>query len=156
MSHVRLWEKLASCEEEKVWMIMEDDVGFHPKFSKNWNKVYNSIKNDKTWDICYLGYLFFEEKILETDKKVNENVYQLIKSEKRQNCGGTHCYVIRTSGAKKILDIINENKIHRAIDWFLIDFYDKINAYICCPLLTYQVNCYKSNIQGQQKTITGL
>jgi len=156
MSHIRLWEKLASCEDEKVWMIMEDDVVPNQDFENKWTKVYNSIKDDKSWDICYLGYTFFGEKILSTDKKINENVYQLVKSENRQNCGGTFGYVITTIGAKKLLDLVRKYKIHRAIDWFMIDFYDKICAYICIPLLVHHNSEYKTMIQGVQKTIKGL
>ena len=156
MSHVRLWEKLAECEEEKVWMIMEDDVVPNKDFEKNWTKVYNSIKDDKSWDICYLGYTFFGEKILPTDKKIHDNVYQLVKSDKRQNCGGTFCYVITTTGAKKLLDLVRTYKIHRAIDWFIIDFYDKICAYICTPLLVHHNSEYQTMIQGVQKSIKGI
>jgi len=159
MSHVKLWEKLAELEDNTVWMIVEDDMVPNPDFAKNWTRVYNSIKEDKAWDMCYLGYLFFgNENILGTDDRINDEVYRLTKSEKRlkQNCGGTICYVIRSSGAKKLLEIVKHHKIHRAIDWFLIDFYDKICAYLCWPLLVHPRGTDGSSVQGTQKTIPGI
>lgn len=159
LSHVKLWEKLAECCDETVWMIVEDDMVPNNNFGNEWTGIYNSIKDDKNWDICYLGYLFFGEKnILSTDKVINDNVYQLVKTDERmaQNCGGTICYILRASGAKKILKLVSEHKIHRAIDWFLIDFYDKICAYITFPLLVHPRENEKSTIQGSQKTILGI
>ena len=159
MSHVKLWEKLAECSDDTVWMIVEDDMVPDVDFSINWTRIYNSIKDDKDWDMCYLGYLFFGEKnILSTDKLINNDVYQLTKSDERltQNCGGTICYVIRASGAKKLLNIVKEHKIHRAIDWFIIDYYDQICTYLCWPLIVHPRDTDKSTVQGIQKTIPGI
>jgi GR25 family glycosyltransferase involved in LPS biosynthesis len=59
LSHVKLWEKLAECSDETVWMIVEDDMVPNNNFGKDWTGIYNSIKDNKNWDICYLGYIFF-------------------------------------------------------------------------------------------------
>lgn len=155
MSHVRLWEKLADMPDNTVWMVAEDDVYFEENFKSEWDGIYKSIKNDQDWDMIYLGYTFLGDKILETDKKITERVYELVKSEKRQNCGGTFCYVMRAKCAKKLLNEIKERKIDRAIDWFMIDSYDKIKAYICYPLMvSHRTTC--SAVQGNQKTLRGL
>ena len=156
MSHVKLWEKLAELDDDTVWMIVEDDMVPNPDFAKNWTRVYNSIKDDKAWDMCYLGYTFFSQNILPSDKKINDDVYRLVKSDSRQNCGGLFCYVLRAGGAKRLLFLVKKHKMHRAVDWFVIDFYDQICAYICWPLLVHHHNIDKTMIQGAQKTIPGI
>lgn len=155
MSHVRLWEKFSKFPDDTICMITEDDVYFGNNFKDDFNNVYSYLRGDENWDICYLGYTFFRETLLETDIKVNERLYKLVKSNKRNNCGGTFCYLLRAKGAKRLLDIVKTKKIHRAIDWFLIDYYDQINAYICNPLIVEHKTPFTA-VQGAQKTLKGL
>jgi GR25 family glycosyltransferase involved in LPS biosynthesis/glycosyltransferase involved in cell wall biosynthesis len=156
MSHIRLWEKISEKPLEQISLVMEDDILLNEDFSEKWKDIYNYVKDDKSWDILYLGFIFFGESILDTDIKVRDGLYKLVKSDKRQRCGGTHCYAIRSSGAKKILEVIKNSKIHRAIDWFLIDNYDKINAYLAYPLICEQNRNMTSTVQGNQKTLRNL
>lgn len=156
MSHLRLWEKLSEKQEDNISVVMEDDILINKDFSEKWKDIYSYVKDDKSWDILYLGFIFFEKSILDTDIKVRDGLYKLVKSDKRQMCGGTHCYAIRSSGAKKILEIIKNNKIHRAIDWFLIDNYDKITAYLAYPILCEQNRNMVSTVQGNQQTLRNL
>lgn len=153
MSHIRVWEKLALFPDYTSWVIMEDDIQLCTDFSSKWNRVYDSIKNDRSWDMIYLGFLFSSTPIFDTNNQVRENIYKLVKSDNRQYCGGTHCYVMRSSGARKLLQIIEKSKIRRAIDWFLIDNYDKITAYLAYPMLCDQNRNIPSTVQGSQQTI---
>jgi glycosyl transferase family 25 len=155
MSHIRLWEKLSQLPDNTTWMIAEDDVYFGDNFNMEWNAVYGSIRNDDRWDICYLGYTFTAETLLDTDVKINDRVYELVKLDKRKDGGGTFCYVMRAKCAKKLLEIIKTSRVCRAIDWFMIDSYDKIKAYICNPLIVTHRTPFTA-VQGSQKTLKGL
>ena len=155
LSHIRLWEKFEKDTISDIWMVLEDDVVFNHNFASEWSDIYNTIRDDN-WDICYLGFLFFEEAIKDTDIKINDKVYQLVKSKKRFDVGGTHCYVIRRSGVDKILNIARNEKISTPIDQFLLDKYDVINAYLVYPMLTDQDRNIPSSVQGTQKTLKGI
>ena len=156
MSHIRLWEKFETDTANDVWMVMEDDIVFSDYFSKSWNDTYESIKKDSSWDLCYPGFLFFEEPIKSTDIKLSDNLYRLMKSDERRNVGGTHCYCIRRSGVKKLLEIIRRDKVSRPIDWIPIDNFDTIISYLMYPTICDQDRRIPSSVQGRQKTLKGL
>jgi glycosyl transferase family 25 len=110
MSHVKLWEKIASDSTIKnnEWiLILEDDAEIKPYFQKKYNKFTKSlIKNNKNPDIMPLGILGPQ------GKKINEDLFQL-------HFGwGTHAYVIKKYTCTILLSRI---KINAALDDYMFN-----------------------------------
>ena len=128
LSHYKMWESISSnknLNNEDFILVVEDDCNFKDNFSTHLNLLLDELKF-KTWDICYIGYTDYVE--LEDDKEEGNNLIKLSGS-RRLRGGGTFGYFITKMGAKKLFDIANDRNIQQAIDWFMIEQYDKINAY---------------------------
>jgi hypothetical protein len=75
-------------------------------------------------------------------------IYEGIKKfsgEKRINGGGTFGYLIRKSGAKKLITIADTDGIRQAIDWFMIEQFDKVCTYKCNPSLVTSLSTFDGN-----------
>lgn len=151
LSHIKLWEKIAKYEDETEFMIVEDDVIFEPHFAQKWTKIYNTVKEDKTWDMLFPGFGNCGS-VEQLCNKVYENVYE----GSHIYVSRTHCYVIRKSAAIKLLNMIQSLKVYKPIDRYLMD------AFLMCikPLFIYpflaSYDSLSSDIQGPQATIKGL
>ena len=80
-------------------------------------------------------------------------------NEKRLNGGGTFAYFIRKRAAKKYLDYIKKYKIQQAIDWFMIELFDKMTVYKCEPEIIFSAvsnseNEVDSDIQKLNEVIS--
>ena len=128
MSHILMWNNIVKSEqlkEDDYILILEDDIQLCENFTYKLNKLLDTVHEDKKWDLLYLGYTDY---VNTNDEILNDKVLKL-SGEPRTRGGGTFGYFIRKSGASKLLTIVNEFGIQQAIDWFLIEHYDKFVAY---------------------------
>lgn len=128
LSHYKMWESILnnkSLNNEDYVLIIEDDCHFKDNLSTHLNLLLDELKY-KMWDICYVGYTDFVP--LDDDKEEGNNLIKLSGS-RRLRGGGTFGYFITKTGAKKLYDLANDRNIQQAVDWFMIEQYDKINAY---------------------------
>ena len=143
LSHYKMWESIKNNKElnnEDYILIIEDDCYFIDNFETHLNLLLDELKY-KMWDICFIGYTDYVP--LDDDKKDGNNLIKMSGS-KRERGGGTFGYFITKAGAKKYYDIANDRNIQQAVDWFMIEQYDKVNAYKTINDLVF------SNVAGVQ------
>ena len=143
LSHLDLWKYLSVSNVLDSIVIFEDDVTFSNDFKDTWNNVYcPQIKNN--WDIVYIGG---------PPPTIKHPIGTLISGTKNfykppQDIQvGAYSYILTKKGANKLLTLVNEYGIKKAIDWFLIDNYHNLNVCICHPYLAYSVVTRDSDIQ---------
>ena len=128
LSHYKMWESISinkSLNNEDYILVIEDDCYFKPNIHTHLNLLLDELKF-KNWDICYIGYTDYVA--LDDDIEEGNNLIKLSGS-RRLRGGGTFGYFITKAGAKKFYDIANDRNIQQAVDWFMIEQYDKVNAY---------------------------
>ena len=130
LSHYYLWKNLLN-DKKDAYLILEDDVFFTPKFNENLNRVYATVKNDNQWDILFLGFndTFF---YIYNDTYVYDDILKFSKMS-RFHGSGFYGYIIRKSGVKKLLELIDKHNIQEPIDNFAIACFDSICAYVVNP-----------------------
>ncbi len=174
LSHLDLWKYLSVSNVINSIVIFEDDITFANNFKDIWNNIYypqitleNKSKSTfepevqcalehsskstskSTWDIIYLG-----GPPPTTDRyPIKHPIGTLVPGTKNlykppQNIQvGAYSYILTKKGANKLLSLVNEHGIKKAIDWFLIDNYHNLNVCICYPYLVYSVVTRDSDIQ---------
>jgi len=144
MSHILMWNNIVQSQikDDDYVLILEDDVQLCKNFTFKVNKLLDIVHEDKNWDLLYLGYTDY---VNTNDEKLNEKVLKL-SGDTRTRGGGTFGYFIRKSGAMKLLKLANELGVQQAIDWFMIEQYDKIVAYKTIEDLVFSK--VQNNIKG--------
>lgn len=128
LSHYKMWESIVNnnlMNNEDFVLILEDDCNFINTFDIKLNMLLDELKY-KLWDICYIGYTDYVP--LDDDIEEGKNLIKLSGS-KRLRGGGTFGYLLTKGGAKKLYKLANDRCIQQAVDWFMIEQYDKIIAY---------------------------
>lgn len=144
LSHYKIW-KIINSDSNKTndtFMVLEDDIQIVDNFSQKLDKILKILSNDNNWDIIFLG--FTDDKDLNSDVMIYEGIKKF-SGEKRLNGGGTFGYLIRKSGAKKLITIADTDGIRQAIDWFMIEQFDKICTYKCNPSLVTSLSTFDGN-----------
>ena len=131
LSHYLLWQKALEAQEDYT-LILEDDITLCSKFIHKFNAVMDDLQNLE-WDVVFLGFTDYKNV---NDKKITDRLIKF-SPDKRLNGGGTFGYVITKMGAKKLLEIAEKEKIQQAVDWFMIEQFDKLNCYKCEPELIF-------------------
>ena len=109
LSHIRLWEKLASDFNTDYYIIMEDDITFGDNFKPVINEI-DSIKNKLDFDIlslhcggieinCYQYQYIYE---LSNNVIIGRSIYPLT----------TASYIISKKGAIKLLSLFKKINYH--------------------------------------------
>ena len=117
-------------EEGEVFLIFEDDCRILDKFKENVKKYEDYFPED--WDMLWLGHGKLK------GKNINEFI---LKPENNPGSGYNalhHCYLIKKSSIKKILDILLPAKNFKSKDTILRSNFDKFNAYFLIPNLATQ------------------
>jgi GR25 family glycosyltransferase involved in LPS biosynthesis len=124
MSHITLWKKLLN-EKDNNFLILEDDIE-----KIDFDKLYKLINNLDTfdWDIISLHIL----------QKINQKVIKEIDDIKIANSlipMTTAGYLINKNGLRKMVDIINEQKIilHVDIQMLILKYLKGIKYYNTIP-----------------------
>ena len=99
-NHVKIFRN-AMKQNYQTIMILEDDAIF-PNFNSNkWDKVQEDLtKNDKQWDICYLGYAQWP---IVWSTFITLNIIKLYSPLT------THAYIIDKNGIQKFLNFYQQN-----------------------------------------------
>ena len=152
LSHYRLWTIINSdiYEKDDIFLILEDDIDLVESFSNKLQKILNILNNDNLWHITYVG--FTDDKDIEGDYQIHEGIKKF-SGEKRLNGGGTFAYLIRKSGAEKLIRIADTDGIRQAIDWFMIEQFDKLNCYKCNPELITSLSTFAGNNDSDVQNI---
>jgi len=143
LSHYNLAKQLLRDDKIDAYLIFEDDTTVLPF---TYNKIKESLKylpND--WD-----YVLFYT-IRAVGRKEN-NFFNILKS-----FWGMNCYIINKTGAKKLVDEVEKNKIDGQIDCYLskmiqqnkIKIYASNGNYVSC-------NSKDTNIQTILKQVKGV
>ena len=93
LSHYNMWTLIAQdreCNANDFYLILEDDITYTDNFINKFNKILNILKNDKDWDVTYLGFTDYFDTYKQ-DISVHENIIKL-GGGKRIRGGGTFSY----------------------------------------------------------------
>lgn len=175
MSHYTIWKLIyenKSLKDNDYILVLEDDIILTEDFNLKFNKLLEYANFDYNWDVIYLGFTDYHKfkELNENNRRVNpkdsnpidldKNLIKYFKNfkderindmlikfskELRLNGGGTFAYLIRKKGALKYLEYIRKYKIQQAIDWFMIELFDKMNVYKCEPELVFSKDAYFNN-----------
>ena len=132
MSHIRIWRKVANGNEDYC-LVLEDDAIFPANFPLRLGQIWQRIKDNKDWQIFFLGFHDINPHIYR-DKIISREIYQFTTFP-RIHGGGTHSYLLRKSGAKALCDIVDRIGVQQPIDHFMIDQFDVIPTYYVYPPL---------------------
>lgn len=160
MSHILLWIQLLQSKSDKFF-IMEDDVTFIPNFCDKISNLFGQIK-DVDWDLVYLGHhLYPKYKTNDCyDKDIPPYIEKMnSKVSLTKSMGGMFAYLITKSGARKMLEYINNNGMTNGIDTVQQKAIGDVNTYYCFPHLVYSKcvlpdNKVDSDIQYEYTSLT--
>lgn len=137
LSHYNLWEKCI--KEDKPMLIMEDDVIFNDFFIDKLGNIMNYHEyTKKIWDMFFIGYFENEDNhkiygLSETFLVDSYRPFDIInmkelfkfgtyKDPAGLTGGGTFGYLISPSGAKKMIEFVNDYHFYLPVDYQIIDF----------------------------------
>jgi GR25 family glycosyltransferase involved in LPS biosynthesis len=152
LSHLLLWENILTNTNKKdndFNLILEDDITLSNNFVEKLNNLLDELVNDNAWDIVYLGFTDYKNT---GDISISKHFIQF-SGNRRLHGGGTFGYIIRKRGAKKLHKLAMERKIQQAIDWFMIEQFDKIIAYKTKEDLIFSEVNKDSDIQNNFRTL---
>ena len=137
LSHITIWEEIASNNNNNMYMIMEDDANVPRNFNKDIMKYVNEMP--KNWDMLLLG----ANRLI--GKKYSNNLLYTDKSIKRNGNYGLYAYIIKPNTAKKLLRTCE--KMNKTIDHYLNkNFYINHNVFFCNPHFVSHNYDYHSNL----------
>ncbi len=152
LSHYKIWTFINAHgnNDEDIFLVLEDDIEFTDNFIEKYNDIRYKLSNDNDWGIIFLGFT--------DDKNINGDImkYDSIKQfsgHKRLNGGGTFAYLIKKKAANKLIEIADTDGIRQAIDWFIIEQFDKITSYICKPTIITSLAAHDGNIDSDVQTV---
>lgn len=135
LSHYDLWKKLLADNKSNYYVIFEDDVEVDKQF---YDRFYSLQKEMVEKDFLFLGYHMYENhrKNVETKYKNNHSKIEIQELNKDLYIGGYFCYSINKTGAKKLIDYIDNNGIKHGIDYLNL-IHDELDSYECVPQLVF-------------------
>jgi GR25 family glycosyltransferase involved in LPS biosynthesis len=122
LSHLTLWKELLDddCDE---YLIIEDDIEMDSNIKEKL-KIILQIKQN--YDIFYIGHSVNKRLRDKYESKIKDN-YIIEKFDRFLSVGGTFGYIIKKSGAKKLIDFIEKNGIKHGIDYVMIQYAPVMN-----------------------------
>jgi glycosyl transferase family 25 len=140
MSHIYLWENIATGSDENV-VILEDDVIISSNFKEMLNNCLAQLPNN--WDICFLG------NINTYGIQLSDNVIKMIGGDK-QNLG-TQGYIINKRGINKLLNCMTPVKY--TIDTQLTTYcIDNFNSYTIYPhIISHNIDLLSDRLELDNK-----
>tara|TARA_B100000035_G_C20973828_1_gene542260 strand:- start:129 stop:893 length:765 start_codon:yes stop_codon:yes gene_type:complete len=137
MSHITIWEEIASKNNNNLYMILEDDAIVPKNFNKDVMKYIKEMP--KNWDMLLLG----ANRLI--GKKYSENLLYTDRSIKRNGNYGLYAYIIKPKTAEKLLKTCE--KMDKTIDHYLNkNFYINHNVFFCNPHFVSHNYDYHSNL----------
>jgi len=152
LSHYKIWTFINAHgnDDEDIFLVLEDDIKFTENFKEKYNDIRNKLSNDDKWDIIFLG--FTDDKDINEDTMIHDVIKQF-SGNKRLNGGGTFAYLIKKRGANKLIEIADTDGIRQAVDWFMIEQFDKIVCYTCKPTIITSLAAHDGNTDSDVQTI---
>ena len=142
MSHLRLWQHIASSYQDPQWfMILEDDATILPGFHDNLQKVFQEMQ---AWPSQYHAYPEVIHLACMQGCNIIEVTPHLYTVQMFQTA---RAYVISVSGATKLAQMMNT--IHFHVDVML-----SINNAITHKVAMYATKAYVGNMDNFQSTIS--
>jgi len=123
LSHLTLWQELLrdNCDQ---YLILEDDIEMDQNISK---KLSIILDLNLDYDLLFLGHHVNKTVKNRYDKKLEELIgHKISNLDLNLTVGGTFGYLIKKSGAAKLVQFIEKNGIKNGID-FLMMRYTHIN-----------------------------
>lgn len=137
LSHYNLWKELIMDKKYNYYCIFEDDIQLTNNFSPLLEKCEKVLETVNI-DFLLLGYHMF--KHLRNTVKEIYDIYKdkIIFSPFRNDLyiGGFFGYIISKSGAKKIIEYIENNGIKHGID-YLIKIIPNFKVFECQPHIVF-------------------
>ena len=142
VSHNNLWSLLSKKDDSYSYLILEDDVRFHPQWLQIWEQASKMIPADA--DIIYLGgilppnkaaFATAIEQVNDFFVKIKENdvFHPGVKRKYFHSCN--YSYILFARGAKKIQKIIEEKGIFTSGDHMIVNHMDTLNIYFTRPIV---------------------
>lgn len=121
LSHIKVWEKIASGVESYV-LVLEDDICLHPNFSslmeEAWNELIKKENKNNLFDILFLS---FKEVDLGAEKVAfTDNSFKLFRGIWYMSG-----YVLSKEGARKLIKML---PLHGPVDMWINHKFDKLTA----------------------------
>lgn len=146
MSHITLWAQLVADKSVNSYLILEDDVRFN---SFDFERILTSIPEDA--ELLYLGGILPGNKSIYKNCIVAENdIWATIKPNEYFTPGRptesfhfcAYSYIITKTGAKKLLDALEQVGCFTSIDHFLGHPMFGLKKYVLQDLVT---TCFQEN-----------
>ena len=138
LSHYEMWKQIS--KENKTVLILEDDALLIPDFVSKWNSIADSMPKDT--DFVFLGGVLPPNKpgLSMITEPVNSSfarvkVNSMFGSQRRYFHFCTYSYIITSSGAKKMCNLINDRGIFTSADHMIVNHMNIFNIYFTTPLL---------------------
>lgn len=144
MSHYTIWNLIRKnnfIKNDDYILVLEDDINLSNDFNIKLNKLLDYLHYDNNWDVVFLGFSDYKNC---NDTKIN-NMLIKFSGDLRLNGGGTFAYLIRKRAAIKYLEFSRKYKIQQAIDWFMIELFDKMTVYKCEPEIVFSAIANNNN-----------
>ncbi|MFH1802093.1 MAG: glycosyltransferase family 25 protein [archaeon] len=153
LHHIRIFKKIAKDKDNKVSMVLEDDVILSDDFPGKLEETVEKLGRI-SWDICYSdkGSFLIEPKV-KRDKKGKITLYK--HPEKRSNTTGS--YLVTPRSAEKIAKLLEGFAVAMDVEMSYIQKKNDLRVFWTIPFLTKQgsIECtYKSNVR--QGSLMGL
>lgn len=136
LSHLSLW---IQCTHSSVpFLILEDDVTFVADFELKLDYLLSSLP--ESWDVVFLGHHIYPD--YQTDQTFDTySVPELTKVSAQealqQSRGGTGGYLVSPSGARRLLEFIQQHSMTNGIDTMMQKASDVCDVYFITPHLIY-------------------
>eukprot|EP00924_Labyrinthula_sp_SR-Ha-C_P012778 snap_masked-scaffold_78-processed-gene-0.45-mRNA-1 protein AED:1.00 eAED:1.00 QI:0/-1/0/0/-1/1/1/0/1077 len=147
LSHLTIYNMLSQSTIYGFYdyiLVLEDDVVLKPQFPDALTTLTKIIQQDYSWDLIYLGFSDDNNELYRNNfvRQIREglNLYEMATGG-RSHGGGTFAYIIRKSGAIKLIQYLQNSflrksgKLTQPIDWILIEALQQniIRAYKTYP-----------------------
>jgi len=149
LSHISLWKKLVEDKPEiDTYLILEDDVEIHPQCLPMLNHIHTKMPSD--WDVLYIGgvlppnregFTSIIEPVNDCIARVKENTL-FSKEPSRYFHFCAYSYILRRSGAEKLLGMLDERGCWAPADHLLCNSHAELNIYFTHPLM---LGCYQDS-----------
>jgi GR25 family glycosyltransferase involved in LPS biosynthesis/glycosyltransferase involved in cell wall biosynthesis len=131
LSHLSIWKDLLKIEDG-ICLILEDDVRFCEGFYGQLVEACGWLDvGRKDFDLVLLGYQCWPEHAFEDS--VQHQASQLFPMEWHRYLGGTYAYLISSTGARRLLELVDAFGIQNGIDWFIMGKAQHLNVLQCVP-----------------------
>ena len=118
LSHYYLWRQLLEDNSTDYYLVLEDDVTLVDGFR---NKIEALRWFMGKSEVLFFGYHMYGRNRDATTSTYlsNINLPQVAALDYNLYIGGTHCYSINKTGARKLVDYITKNGIKHGIDYVM-------------------------------------